>query len=92
MKKFYNILLSVLTASILVTACNPADFGDINKDPNNPSTAFTNYLFTSACTYVPYFVLGNGSDLLVSDEGPAIFPSPRTTSTVPWPLPLPTLR
>ena len=62
MKKLYNILLSVLTASILVTACNPADFGDINKDPNNPSTAFTNYLFTSACTYVPYFVLGNATN------------------------------
>ena len=62
MKKFNNILLSVLTAAILVTACNPADFGDINKDPNNPSTAFTNYLFTSACTYVPYFVLGSATN------------------------------
>ena len=62
MKKFYNILLSVLTAVVLVTACNPADFGDINKDPNNPSTAFTNYLFTSAATYVPYFVLGSATN------------------------------
>ncbi len=62
MKQLNNILLSVLTASILVTACNPADFGDINKDPNNPSTAFTNYLFTSASTYVPYFVLGNATN------------------------------
>lgn len=62
MKKLYNILLSALTASVLVTACNPADFGDINKDPNNPSTAFTNYLFTSACTYVPYFVLGSATN------------------------------
>ena len=62
MKQFKSILLSVLTASILVTACNPADFGDINKDPNNPSTAFTNYLFTSACTYVPYFVLGSATN------------------------------
>ena len=62
MKQFKSILLSVLTASILVTACNPADFGDINKDPNNPSTAFTNYLFTSAATYVPYFVLGSATN------------------------------
>ena len=62
MKKIYSILLSVLTATILFTACNPHDFGDINKDPNNPSTAFTNYLFTSACTYVPYFVLGSATN------------------------------
>ena len=62
MKKIYNIILSVLAASILFTACNPADFGDINKDPNNPSTAFTHYLFTNACTYVPYFVLGNADN------------------------------
>lgn len=62
MKKIYSILLSVLAASILFTACNVKDFGDINKDPNNPSTAFTNYLFTSACTYVPYFVLGSATN------------------------------
>ena len=30
MKKIYSILLSVLTATILFTACNPHDFGDIN--------------------------------------------------------------
>ena len=58
MKKLYSILLSVLTAAILFTACNNQEFIDLNKDPNNPSTAFTNYLFTNACTYVPYFVLG----------------------------------
>ncbi|MBQ9185827.1 MAG: SusD/RagB family nutrient-binding outer membrane lipoprotein [Bacteroidales bacterium] len=60
MKKIYSILLSAaVSASVLFTACDPSDFGDINKDPNNPSTPFTNYLFTQACTYVPYFVLGN---------------------------------
>ena len=62
MKKIYNIILSVLTATILFSACNIKDFGDINKDPNNPSTAFTNYMFTSACTYVPYFVLGSATN------------------------------
>lgn len=62
MKQFKTILLSALTASILVTACNPADFGDINVDPNNPATPYTNYLFTYACTYVPYFVLGSATN------------------------------
>ena len=62
MKKLYSILLSVLTAAILFTACNNQEFIDLNKDPNNPSTAFTNYLFTNACTYVPYFVLGSATN------------------------------
>ena len=62
MKKIYNIILSVLAVTFLFSACNVKDFGDINKDPNNPSTAFTNYLFTEACTYVPRFVLGNATN------------------------------
>lgn len=62
MKKIYSILLSALAASVLFTACDPKDFGDINKDPNNPSTPFTNYLFTNACTYVPYYVLGSATN------------------------------
>ena len=62
MKKLYNIILSVLAVTFLFSACNVKDFGDINKDPNNPSTAFTNYLFTEACTYVPRFVLGNADN------------------------------
>lgn len=62
MKKIYSILLSAVAASMLFTACDPSDFGDINKDPNNPSTPFTTYLFTNACTYVPYFVLGNATN------------------------------
>ena len=62
MKKLYSILLSVLTAAILFTACNKQEFIDLNKDPNNPSTAFTSYMFTNACTYVPYFVLGRATN------------------------------
>ena len=62
MKKLYSILLSAVAASLMLTACDPSDFGDINKDPNNPSTPFTTYIFTGACTYVPYFVLGNAEN------------------------------
>ena len=49
MKKIYAILTSVLVAAMFVTSCNVKDFGDINKDPNKPSTPFTTYLFTEAC-------------------------------------------
>ena len=62
MKKIYSILLSVVAASMLFSACDPSDFGDINKDPNSPSTPFTSYLFTMGCTYVPWFVLGDATN------------------------------
>lgn len=60
MKKSLYIL--VAAAVSMVTAC---DYGDINVSPNSPSEAFSSYMFTDACTYVPYFVLGsttNGYD------------------------------
>ncbi len=60
MKKMKNILVSVLSALVLLTGC--VDFGDINKSPNAPSTAFTGYLFTYACRYIPYFSLGDATN------------------------------
>ena len=63
MKKIYTILVSALAAVLLVTGCQALhDFGDINKSPNSPSTAFTSYLFTNACRYIPQFVLGNATN------------------------------
>lgn len=52
--------LSILLATIVFhTGCDMTDFGDINKDPNNPSEAQTNMLFTFACTYVKYFSINS---------------------------------
>ena len=63
MKKILSIFASVLAAAtMLFTSCDPSDFGDINKSPNSPSTAYTTYLFTNACRYVPYFVLGSATN------------------------------
>lgn len=62
MKTIKNILLTAIMAVTLLSSC---DFGDINKSPNSPSTAFTSYLFTYSCKYIPWFVLGdttNGYD------------------------------
>ena len=59
MKTLNKIILSVATASLALTACDAVrDFGDINYNPNSPSDAFTSYLFTYSCNYVPYFSLG----------------------------------
>lgn len=62
MKKIYTVLVSVFAAAVLFTSCNPSDFGDINKSPNSPSTAYTTYLFTNAQRYLYYFVTGNATN------------------------------
>lgn len=61
MNKFIkNTFVPVLAALVLLGGC--IDFGDINKSPNAPSTAFTGYLFTYACRYIPYFSLGDATN------------------------------
>ncbi|MBO4340821.1 MAG: SusD/RagB family nutrient-binding outer membrane lipoprotein [Bacteroidales bacterium] len=63
MKNISKIFLAVAIAfSMMFQACNPADFGDINVDPNKPSTPYTNYMFTYACNYIPWFVLGDATN------------------------------
>ena len=66
MKTISKLLYTAAVIAVTLPSCKAiTDFGDINKDPNSPSTAYTDYLFTYACQYVPYFVLGsttNGYD------------------------------
>ncbi len=68
MKTIKNLVLTAAAVAVAVTlsSCDKiTDFGDINKSPNSPSTAYTDYLFSYACQFVPYFVLGsttNGFD------------------------------
>lgn len=64
MKTIINkILLTATAFAVTLSSCDKiTDFGDINKSPNSPSTAFTEYLFSYACQYVPYFVLGSATN------------------------------
>jgi len=63
MKNIYKIFALAVAVVLLMTGCKALhDFGDINKSPNSPSTAFTSYLFTNACRYVPQFVLGSATN------------------------------
>ena len=50
--KYIKLLLLSLSFAATFTACDMTDFGDINKDPNEPSEANTGMLFTYACTSV----------------------------------------
>ena len=63
MKNIKSILVAMAAAVVVFSGCdNLRDFGDINYNPNKPSTAFTDYMFTYACKYVPYFSLGNAEN------------------------------
>lgn len=55
MMKYNKYIAFALTGLITFTGCG--DFGDINVDPNNPSSADTRYLFTYACKKVPLFTM-----------------------------------
>lgn len=47
--KYIKLLFLSLSFAATFTACDMTDFGDINKDPNEPSEANTGMLFTYAC-------------------------------------------
>ena len=49
MKKISSVLASAALLTVVVSSCNFGDFGDINKNPNKPSEAQTDMLFTYAC-------------------------------------------
>lgn len=59
MKTLKKILLTATAFATTLSSCDVTDFGDINKNPNKPSTAYTEYLFSRACQYVHFFILGN---------------------------------
>ena len=62
MKKIYALLTAVVVAGMFVSCEKIRDFGDINKSPNSPSTAFTSYMFTQAQRYLYYNVTGTATN------------------------------
>ena len=65
MKKIYSAIAAAVLSLMLVASCDvfaPKDFGDINVNPNAPSTAYTSYLFTMGCNYIPWSVLGDATN------------------------------
>jgi Starch-binding associating with outer membrane len=53
MKKFLLNIIMILLLGGTLTGC--ADFGDLNKDPNEPTATDNRYLFIDASRYVRYF-------------------------------------
>ena len=50
--KYIKLLFLSLSFAATFTACDMTDFGDINKDPNEPSEANTGMLFTYALSLI----------------------------------------
>jgi hypothetical protein len=48
MKKIYKNLLLLASITATLNSCETVDFGDINEDPNGPTTAVTSQLLTEA--------------------------------------------
>lgn len=48
MKKIFKNLAVFLSATIIITSCDTVDFGDINDNPNGPTSPITSQLLTSA--------------------------------------------
>lgn len=53
--KYTKLVAVAFAGMIAFSSCG--DFGDINVDPNNPSTPDTRFLFTYACKKVPLFTM-----------------------------------
>lgn len=51
--KTVKIIVLIIAGILLFSRCD--DFGEVNVDPNNPSTPDTRYLFMYAALYVPNF-------------------------------------
>ena len=59
MNKITKVLASAALLSVFATGCSFSDFGDLNKNPNKPSEAQTDMLFTYACKYVMNFTIND---------------------------------
>lgn len=51
----------VVAGSLMMTSCDPSDFGDINDTPNNPTKSYTYMLFKYAAKYVRNFHMTSAS-------------------------------
>lgn len=59
--KYLKSVFALLAFTAVLSSCDPTDFGDINKDPNNPSDPSTSFMFTYACRYLPNFIFNSAT-------------------------------
>lgn len=65
MKNIYKIKTLLLAVAVSFTACETVDFGDTNKNPNNPSTPVTASLLANAQRGTSAYISSTTSNLYV---------------------------
>ena len=65
MKKINKIKTLILAVAVSLTACETVDFGDTNKNPNNPSTPVTASLLANAQRGTSGYIANTTSNLYV---------------------------
>ena len=84
MKKITQKVL-LFTASILfMYSCNTVDFGDINTDPNNPSTPSSAGLFANALKSLPGHLTNTTSILYAQYTANGQYPDESNYVTLNW--------
>ena len=61
MKYIKSLAIAALACTTSLTSCDMGDFGDINTDPNKPSTAYTSMLYTFSAQWVQNFAMNSSS-------------------------------
>ena len=61
MKYIKSLAIAALAFTTSLTSCDMGDFGDINTNPNQPSTAYTSMLYTFSAQWVQNFAM-NATD------------------------------
>ena len=61
MKYIKSLAIAALAFTTSFSSCDMGDFGDININPNNPSTAYTSMLYTFSAQWVRNFAMNSNS-------------------------------
>ena len=61
MKYIKSLAIAALAFTTSLTSCDMGDFGDINTNPNQPSTAYTSMLYTFSAQWVRNFAMNSNS-------------------------------
>jgi hypothetical protein len=61
MKYFKSLAIAAMALTTSLSSCDMGDFGDINVDPNKPSTAYTSMLYTFSAQWVQNFAMNSSS-------------------------------
>ncbi len=59
MKYIKSLALAALAFTTSLSSCDMGDFGDINTNPNQPSTAYTSMLYTFSAQWVQNFAMNS---------------------------------